>query len=111
MIVPLSPSVFNLSYLIILSIQWHLTFFPFLGDFFNGLASICLIITALGFRLLPRGSFFNTMIAWYQLLQSFVFVPFLGDLFSMVCLESGSLSVLVSGFAAGMGKLYHKIIF
>ena len=82
------------------------------GSFFNVDTSRTANITARRFRPLARGSFFNMVkLTLSEARKHAIFVPLLGDLFSMVCLESSILSVLVSGFAAGMGKFYHKIIF
>ena len=39
-----------------------------------------------------------------------VFVPFLGDFFSIACLRSPSPSALASAFAAGMGESLHQAL-
>ena len=39
-----------------------------------------------------------------------VFVPFLGNLFSIACLQSPSPSALASAFAAGMGGSLHQAL-
>ena len=39
-----------------------------------------------------------------------VFVPFLGDFFSIACLRSPSPSALASAFAAGMGGSLHQAL-
>ena len=39
-----------------------------------------------------------------------IFVPFLGDFFSIACLRSPSPSALASAFAAGMGRSLHQAL-
>ena len=61
---------------------------PFLGTFFQcGYRLICSLVD-----------------------ERAVFVPFLGDLFSIACLRSPSLSALASAFAAGMGGSLHQAL-
>ena len=42
--------------------------------------------------------------------DKFVFVPFLGDFFSIACLRSPSPSALASAFAAGMDRSLHQAL-
>ena len=43
-------------------------------------------------------------------MDTIVFVPFLGDFFSIACLRSPSPSALTSAFAAGMGRSLHQAL-
>ena len=62
------------------------------------------------FRPLPRGLFFNNQRLFGECRKKYVFVPFLGDFFSIACLRSPSPSALASAFAAGMGKSLHQAL-
>ena len=63
------------------------------------------------FRPLSRGLFFNDQIIKRYDTRFFdVFVPFLGDFFSIACLRSPSPSALASAFAAGMGESLHQAL-
>ena len=87
-------------------------FVPSLGDFW----SICLLSTQTimisSFRPLSWGLFFNCLLLPVHALHGGhrVFVPFLGDLFSIACLRSPSPSALASAFAAGMGGSLHQAL-
>ena len=62
------------------------------------------------FRPLPRGLFFNLVFFRGFNHCEIVFVPFLGDFFSIACLRSPSPSALASAFAAGMGGSLHQAL-
>ena len=63
-----------------------------------------------GFRPLSRGLFFNISLEEHNDNFMLVFVPFLGDFFSIACLRSPSPSALASAFAAGMGGSLHQAL-
>ena len=91
-------------------------------------------VIALGFRPLSRGLFFNKTVGRYYgyVVEKFssplsgtffqsedaermgyelgVFVPSLGDFFSIACLRNPSPSALASAFAAGMGESLHQAL-
>ena len=61
------------------------------------------------FRPLSRGLFFNNVERSIEI-SKLVFVPFLGDFFSIACLQSPSPSALASAFATGMGGSLHQAL-
>ena len=64
-----------------------------------------------GFRPLSRGLFFNgTLLHLHHGIQGEVFVPFLGDFFSIACLRNPCPSALASTFAAGMDQPLHQAL-
>ena len=63
------------------------------------------------FRPLSWGLFFNSShSSFLEPYSTEVFVPFLGDFFSIACLRSPSPSALASAFAAGMGGSLHQAL-
>ena len=62
------------------------------------------------FRPLSRGLFFNMSRFEECGKATNVFVPSLGDFFSIACLRSPSPSALASAFAAGMGGSLHQAL-
>ena len=83
---------------------------PFLGTFFQSMAGVpCLVCPPVFVPFL--GDFFS-IIEKSSFMGNVerVFVPFLGDFFSIACLRSPSPSALESAFAAGMGGSLHQAL-
>ena len=78
--------------------------------FFNPQTQATMRDTRFRFRPLSRGPFFNNDLIFDLLDDDRVFVPFLGDFFSIACLRSPSPSALASAFAAGMGGSLHQAL-
>ena len=56
------------------------------------------------------GTFFQCYTGNIERVIELVFVPFLGDFFSIACLRSPSPSALASAFAAGMVESLHQAL-
>ena len=79
---------------------------PFLGTFFQLETNMdARKVIVASFRPLSRGLFSMHELSAGEAWQK-VFVPFLGDFFSIACLRNPSPSALASAFAAGMGDRF-----
>ncbi len=81
------------------------------GLFFNGNIERAISVSKLVF--VPSlGDFFSINASRFPCVYSqwTVFVPSLGDFFSIACLRSPSPSALASAFAAGMGESLHQAL-